>query len=643
MARIEDNSAMMNTHDQNSGHRDTTKPSAPSVIRLNETVVNQIAAGEVIERPASVIKELVENAIDANSTRIDIVTSSGGKTMMRVTDNGHGMNAENLALAVERHCTSKLTDDLMDIRSLGFRGEALPSVGSVSRLTITSRIKTDESAWKINVSGGKITGPSPAALSEGSVVEVSDLFYATPARLKFLKTDRAETNAITDVFKRVALAFPHIRFSISGDDRSSLDYPATTQFDRLTQVLGKDFTENAMKIDAGREDVSLQGFASVPTYHRGNALAQYFFVNGRPVKDKALLGAVRGAYMDVLPRGKHPVLALFLDLDPHMVDVNVHPAKADVRFRDAGLIRGLIVGSLRQSISAQGLDDGPLTSRAGAKDMMDAFRTETHYQAPGNSGFTGYQESFVNNTRSSAKEAEAARNWARPLDQQPYNHGAFNEPQAGFDITDAPSGNIAVQNEDVPNNNFPLGAARAQLHKNYIVSQTEKGLVIVDQHAAHERIVYETLKSGMENGIPSQLLLVPEIIDMPEEDVNRLSGFADEFHKLGLEIEAFGPGAVAVRATPALLGETNSQQLLLDLADEVAEWGSAEGLEAKLHHVAATMACHGSVRSGRILKPQEMDALLRQMENTPNSGQCNHGRPTFIELDLKDIERLFGR
>lgn len=626
---------------QDNKHMNTQNDHAPNVLRLEETVVNQIAAGEVIERPASVIKELIENAIDAGSTRIDVVTAAGGKTLIRVSDNGHGMTAENLSMAVERHCTSKLTDDLMDIRSLGFRGEALPSVGSVSRLTITSRTKTDDSAWKINVSGGKLTAPSPAALTEGTVVEVSDLFYATPARLKFLKSDRAETNAITDVFKRVALAFPHIRFSISGDDRSTLDYPATTQFDRLTQVLGKDFTENSMKIDAGREGVLLQGFASVPTYHRGNALAQYFFVNGRPVKDKALLGAVRGAYMDVLPRGKHPVLALFLDLDPHMVDVNVHPAKADVRFRDAGLIRGLIVGSLKQAISAEAQEDGPLTSRAGAQAMMDAFKTEPP-QYQGNS-FAGYQESFVNQHRPSSSVAKASKDWARPLDQVAQPYGGLNEGQAGFDITDAPSGNIAHEISEVAASDFPLGAARAQLHKNYIVSQTEKGLVIVDQHAAHERIVYETLKSGMANGIPSQLLLVPEIIDMPEEDVNRLAGFADDFHKLGLEIEAFGPGAIAVRATPALLGETNSKQLLRDLADEIAEWNSAEGLEAKLHHVAATMACHGSVRSGRILKPQEMDALLRQMENTPNSGQCNHGRPTFIELDLKDIERLFGR
>lgn len=611
----------------------------PQVIRLDETVVNRIAAGEVVERPASVIKELVENAIDADSTRIDIVTTSGGKTMMRVTDNGHGMNRDNLALAVERHCTSKLSGDLMDIRSLGFRGEALPSVGSVSRLSITSRHQNEETGWKISVSGGEVRGPVPAALGEGTIVEVSDLFYATPARLKFLKTDRAETNAITEIFKRIALAFPKIRFSISGDDRSTLDYPATSQFNRLEQVLGKEFCANAMKVDAGREGVRLEGFASVPTFHRGNALAQYFFVNGRPVRDKALLGAIRGAYMDVLPKGKHPVVALFLDLDPHMVDVNVHPAKADVRFRDPGLVRGLVVGALRQVIAANSEKAGPLASRAGAEAMMDAFRrksTGSPVAASSGQAFSGFQESFN----------QASSDWARPLDQPGSHEMGFNEEQAGFDTASfpvGPSGNISDVSSAPMDEQYPLGAARAQLHKNYIIAQTQKGLVIVDQHAAHERIVYETLKSGMKSGVPAQLLLVPEIVEMAEEDVNRLVPHAQQFAKLGLEIEAFGPGAIAVRATPALLGEISCQGLLQDLADEIAEWGASEELEAKLHHVAATMACHGSVRSGRILKPQEMNALLRQMENTPNAGQCNHGRPTFIELDLKDIERLFGR
>ena len=612
---------------------DSVSPKQNAVHRLDETVVNRIAAGEVIERPASVIKELVENSIDAGSTRIDVLTSAGGKTLMRVTDNGHGMKQEDLALAVQRHCTSKLSDDLMDIRSLGFRGEALPSVGSVSKLSITSRSEHEETAWKISVDGGKITGPIPAALKHGTIVEVSDLFFATPARLKFLKTDKAEANAITDVFKRTALAFPDIRFSISGDDRSTLEYPATSQLDRISQVLGKSFCENAMEIDAGREGVALRGVASVPTFHRGSTLAQYFFVNGRPVKDKALLGAVRGAYMDVLPKGKHPVLVLFLDLEPHLVDVNVHPAKADVRFRDPGLVRGLIVGALRQAIAAEGFDQRPLSSRAGAEAVMYAFKKS---EMPGSQSQSTPFREFRNQSQN------AANGWARPLESTGQTQG-FEEAQAHFDATSSPSGKVEAQIAEMSSQEFPLGAARAQLHQNYIVAQTEKGLVIVDQHAAHERIVYETLKAKLASGVPSQLLLVPEIIDMPEEDVNRLINFAGDFHKLGLEIEAFGPGAIAVRATPALLGETNAARLLQDLADEIAEWDSAESLEARLHHVAATMACHGSVRSGRILKQQEMDELLRQMENTPNSGQCNHGRPTFIELDLKDIERLFGR
>ncbi|MGI9350562.1 MAG: DNA mismatch repair endonuclease MutL [Rhizobiaceae bacterium] len=596
------------------------------VKRLEESVVNRIAAGEVIERPASVIKELLENAIDAGANRIEVLTSNGGKTMMRVTDNGSGMTRDDLVLAIERHCTSKLTDDLLNIRSLGFRGEALPSIGSVSRLSLTSRSAVEENAWKISVYGGKIDGPKPAALVKGTIVEVTDLFYATPARLKFLKSDQAETNAITDVFKRIALAFPHIHFSIYGNDRSQLEYPAASNKERIAQVVGRQFLENAIDIEAIREGVTLSGLASIPTFHRGNALAQYFFVNGRPVKDKALLGAVRGAYMDFLPKGKHPFLVLFLDLDPHMVDVNVHPAKADVRFRDPGLVRGLIVGALKQAISG----DGPLTSRASAEAMMGSFR------APSS---PGHDYSM----KPSATEMENSSSWARPLSPDVIPQSGFSEEQAGFDTTGVPSGQIAETDEGPTASRFPLGAARAQLHENYIVAQTENGLVIVDQHAAHERIVYEKLKEGMANGLASQLLLVPEIVGLPEEDVNRLAGYADEFAKLGLELEAFGPGAIAVRGTPSLLGETNAQQLLRDLADEISEWGSADGLLEKLEHVASTMACHGSVRSGRILKPEEMNALLRQMEATPNSGQCNHGRPTFIELDLKDIERLFGR
>lgn len=602
-----------------------------NVRRLDETIVNQIAAGEVIERPASVIKELVENAIDASASRIEIVTSSGGKTLMRVVDDGIGMSADNLSLSIERHCTSKLTEDLLDIRSLGFRGEALPSIGSVSRLTITSRAENETEAWQIHVEGGKVSPLRPAALSKGTIVEVSDLFYATPARLKFLKSDQAETNAITDVLKRLALAFPEVRFSISGDDRATSEYAATSQMRRIEQVLGKAFCENSLEVDAEREGVRLTGMASVPTYHRGNALAQYFFVNGRPVKDKSLLGAVRGAYMDFLPKGKHPLLVLFLEIDPHLVDVNVHPAKSDVRFRDPGLVRGLIVGSLKQAIS----ENGPLTSRSDADAMMGAFKVETA------------GSSWRNNSRSS--HSQAGSGWARPLASdpssiEPTSEYGFGEPQSDYTAHARPTGRVdkAPDNTNA-NTQFPLGAARAQVHKNYIVSQTEDGLVIVDQHAAHERIVYEKLKAGMQNGLPSQLLLVPEIVELPEEDINRLLEFSTGFEKLGLELEAFGQGAIAVRGTPAMLGETDAKVLIRELVDEIAEWNTGEGLMDRLETIAATMACHGSVRSGRLLKGEEMNALLRQMEQTPNSGQCNHGRPTFIKLDLKDIERLFGR
>jgi len=599
----------------------TDEPLYQNVIRLPETVVNQIAAGEVIERPASVVKELLENAIDAQATRIEVTTSQGGKRLIRVSDNGVGMRRNDLVLAIERHCTSKLADDLLDIRTLGFRGEALPSVGSVSRLSIISRHESEETAWKISVSGGKGEDPAPAALSNGSVVEVSDLFFATPARLKFLKSDQAETNAITDVFKRTAIAFPHIHFSINGDDRTTLEYAASDMLGRLGQVMGKPFCENAIAIDAEREGVRLTGYAGLPTFNRGNGQLQYFFVNGRPVKDKALFGAVRGAYADFLPRGRYPVLALFLQLDPHEVDVNVHPAKADVRFRDQGLVRGLVVGALKQAMA----EAGHLSSREGTTNLASALRPayagRTYAGGQGDSG------------------------WARPLDDQTSATPGFGEAQAGFDATGQPSGHVTHSGleTDLHTATHRLGAARAQIHENYIVAQTENGLVIVDQHAAHERIVYEALKSAMDNNLPGQLLLIPEIVDMPEEDVTRLAGFADDFQKLGLEIEAFGPGAIAVRATPAMLGEINAGKLLHDLADEISEWGSADGLKERLEVVAATMACHGSVRSGRILKADEMNALLRQMEATPNSGQCNHGRPTYIELALKDIERLFGR
>jgi len=616
-----------------------------TVRRLSENVINQIAAGEVIERPASVVRELLDNAIDAGATRVEIVTAGGGKNLIRITDNGRGMDAEDLELAVERHCTSKLGDDLQDIRSLGFRGEALPSIGSVARLTIRSRVQDSENGWEIRVEGGITSAIKPAALNQGTVVEVADLFYATPARLKFLKTDRAEANAITDVVKRTILAQPQIRFSVSGNDRQAADYPAVAGDDalliRLEQVLGREFCDNALPINAEREGVSLAGYAALPTFNRGNQLQQYVYVNGRPVRDKQLTGAIRGAYADFLSRHRHPVLALFIGIHPTLVDVNVHPAKAEVRFRDAGLVRGLIVGALRDAITGA----GHRASTEGAAQMITAFKAEpdgssgssfsamqgrmqptAHGQAPGRAGF----------------DWQTSHN--RPLET--LDRGGFGESeQATFDATAAPSADMRDAGQDDREAlTLPLGVARAQLHKNYVVAQTADGLVIVDQHAAHERLVYERMKEQLaSSGVSGQLLLIPDIVEMPEEDINRLMDHAEALKRGGLSVEAFGAGAVAVRETPALLGEVDTTALLRDLVDEISEWGSAATVSEKIDYVLATMACHGSVRSGRKLLPEEMNRLLRDMEATPNSGQCNHGRPTYIELKLSDIEHLFGR
>ena len=617
-----------------------------SIKRLSEIVINQIAAGEVIERPASVIKELVENAIDSGATRIEITTVAGGKSLVRVTDNGRGMSREDLALSVERHCTSKLGEDLFDIRALGFRGEALPSIGAVSRLTIKSRLSDNDNGWEISVQGGKLSSVKPAALSKGTMVEVADLFYATPARLKFLKSDRAESNAISETVKRIIIAFPNVRFTLSGPDRTTLEFPATKGDDaalkRITQVLGQAFFDNALAIDAERENVRLTGFAGLPTFNRGNAQHQFVFVNGRPVRDKALWGAIRAAYMDFLARNRHPILALFLQIDPHFVDVNVHPAKADVRFRDPGLVRGLIVGALKQAIT----DSGHRASTHNATDMLSAFNMPDFGNS--NAAPSGNYQPYANQHQGSGN---VNYDW-----QSSPNHpgnipdsaiGGFGE-QSQPDIADMPVQSTDLrtnfQNISEESDALPLGSPRAQMHKNYIVSQTKNGLVIVDQHAAHERLVYEALKQALSSkAIASQILLIPEIIDMPDEDVDRLMAYAEPFEQLGLKVERFGPGAVAVRETPSMLGEINAGDLVRNLVDDIAEWGTADTLKDRLDYVAATMACHGSVRSGRILRAEEMDALLRQMEATPNSGQCNHGRPTYVELKLKDIERLFGR
>ncbi|MEP1209975.1 MAG: DNA mismatch repair endonuclease MutL [Rhizobiaceae bacterium] len=616
-----------------------------TIRRLTDTIVNQIAAGEVVERPASVVRELLDNAIDSGATRISILTAGGGKNLIRVTDNGCGMDREDLQRSVERHCTSKLSDDLNNIQSLGFRGEALPSIGSVSRLTISTRADGEANGWQIRVDGGKVSPVKPTALNEGTVVEVADLFYATPARLKFLKTDRAEATAIGDIIKRTVLAHPEIHFSVGGDDRQAAEYAIVSGENallrRCEQILGKDFPQNALLIDAEREGVLLSGYASLPTFNRGNALHQFVYVNGRPVRDKQLTGAIRGAYMDFLSRHRHPILALFISIDPSQVDVNVHPAKAEVRFRDAGLVRGLIVGALRQAISGT----GPRASTDGASAMLASFKPGGDGGEGGGGlaaqalGMAGYAPNHPRN-----HDWTASPN--RPNSDSPSQSGGFSDtPQTGFDATAAPSGDLRTEAQmPSESEHLPLGAARAQLHANYIVAQTDDGLVIVDQHAAHERLVYEHMKAQIaENGVAGQLLLIPEVVEMAEEDVNRLLDHAEELAKLGLSIEGFGPGAIAVRETPALLGEVDCQQLLRDLVDEISQWGTASLVGEKIDYVAATMSCHGSVRSGRKLLPAEMNQLLRDMESTPNSGQCNHGRPTYIELKLSDIEKLFGR
>ncbi len=597
-----------------------------AIKQLSETLINQIAAGEVIERPASAAKELIENALDAGATRIEIATAGGGKTLLRVTDNGSGMGPDDLELAVRRHCTSKLDDDLLDIRTLGFRGEALPSIGSVARLTITSRPGGASHGAEIGVFGGKLQPVKPAAVNQGTVVEVRDLFFATPARLNFMKTERAEASAISEVVRRMAIAFPDVRFVLSGSDRTTLEFPSTgdDRLARIAQVLGRDFRDNAIEIDAEREGARLTGFAGVPTFNRGNSLQQYAFVNGRPVQDKLIWSALRAAYAETIPQGRYPVAVLSLTVDPDVVDVNVHPAKSDVRFRDPGMIRGLIIGAIRQALA----QDGDRASTTGASGLMRAFRPEPQRQ---NANWT------------------AAASPYRPMDFGAAPAGFRERPQAAFAEMAMPSARAPMSEPEFvaalqPDKAHPLGAARAQLHENYIVAQTEDGLVIVDQHAAHERLVFEELRKGLNSRpIPAQALLIPEIVDLPEDDCDRLISHSAEFSRLGLGIERFGPGAIAIRETPSMLGEMDAVGLVRQLADELAEWDTANGLASRLDYLAATMACHGSVRSGRRLRPEEMNALLRQMEATPGSGQCNHGRPTYIELKLSDIERLFGR
>jgi DNA mismatch repair protein MutL len=606
--------------------------------RLPPELVSRIAAGEVVERPASAIKELIENAVDAGAAAIEVQADGGGLTRILVADDGDGLSPDELPLAVERHATSKLAPgpdgalDLLRIATLGFRGEALPSIGSVARLSIAAR-RAGEPAHAILVEGGAVgaVAPSPFAGGHGARVEVRDLFYATPARLKFMKSERAEALAIAEEVKRQAMAHAQVAFSLDIDGRKALRLPAEApdeagRLARLAAVLGAAFADNALAIDQMRDGVRLVGHAGVPTFNRGNAQHQYLFVNGRPVRDRLLQGALRAAYADFLARDRHPVAALYLELDPTEVDVNVHPAKAEVRFRDPALVRGLIIGALRHTLAGA----GHRASTTVAAEALAGFRPGAPGTGPSPAGFSAW----------------SAGGWA-PRPQPQSLLAGVAEISARFEPAPAWAHGVA---EDGPApvfdpTHFPLGAARAQLHETYIVAQTRDGVVIVDQHAAHERLVYERMKEGMEagGGVPRQALLMPQVVELDPAEAERVIARAGELGELGLVLEPFGAGAVLVRETPAALGDVDAAGLVRDIADDLAEHGAALAVKERLEHVAATMACHGSVRAGRRLTAPEMNALLRQMEATPHSGQCNHGRPTYVELKLADIERLFGR
>jgi len=611
------------------------------VRQLSEGIVNRIAAGEVVERPASVVKELVENALDAGATRIEIVTDGGGRRLIRVSDDGAGMTRDDLALAVERHATSKLpNDDLLDIRTLGFRGEALPSIGAVARLTITTRHAGEPHGWAITVDGGRKAQVKPGPLGEGTRVEVRDLFYATPARLKFLKSDRSEGEAIREVVRRLAMSRPDVAFTLAGEERAPVTWAAALpgasgRLARLADILGGEFRANAVEVRGGDTRLAVEGFAALPTLTRANSLGQYLFVNGRPVRDKLLIGVVRAAYADYLPRDRHPLVALFVALDPREVDVNVHPAKAEVRFRDGGLVRGVLIRALQEALTRE----GQRAATTGGSATVAAFRPA----ALPRRGTWDWRHSLARPIDARGMPLAARGHGAGGLAEA----GVAEAAQAAFDVgSPAADARVHARIEAAEPDllDRPLGAARAQVHETYIVAQTRDGIVIVDQHAAHERIVYERLKAALAStGIARQILLIPEVVELEAADVERLNARAEELLRYGLAIEPFGPGAVAVRETPSLLGAIDAQALVRNLAEHMAEWDEALPLEHRLMHVAATMACYGSVRAGRRLKPEEMNALLREMEATPNSGQCNHGRPTYVELKLSDIERLFGR
>ncbi len=607
---------------------------------LPQTTINQIAAGEVIERPASALKELVENSIDAGSTKIDIIINNGGRNLISVSDNGSGMTKDELELCVERHATSKLPEeDLFNISSFGFRGEALPSIGSVGRLSITSKKATEDTAWVIKIEGGMKIPLAPASLNHGTKVELRDLFFATPARLKFLKTERTEKQHAVDVINRIAMAYPNISFSLIADGKQLIKLLSTKEnsLERLAAIVGKDFADNSIMIDASRDNVSISGYVSVPTYNKGTSSAQYLFVNNRPVRDKLIYGAIKAAYQDFLARDRHPIAVLFINIPADEVDVNVHPAKSEVRFRDSGSVRGMIVGAIKNALAGAGHRSSTTVSQAALSSFIPQQNAtpqpsyspqanrSSNYTAPNNTGMFEHSNRFQAPLQ--ANISLLNREKILDVEMQPL----AKPPEE-------------AQYEEQSYISFPLGAARCQLHKTYIVSQTEDGIIIIDQHAAHERLVYERMKENIKKeGVKTQRLLIPEIVELDEADIDRLCDKQSHLAKLGLILEKFGDGAVIIRETPAILPDIDIQALIKNIADDINEHGETLSITEALEHVSETIACHGSVRSGRILNITEMNALLRDMENTPHSGQCNHGRPTYIEIKLTDIEKLFGR
>ncbi|HEY4548042.1 MAG TPA: DNA mismatch repair endonuclease MutL [Pedomonas sp.] len=627
--------------------------------RLPDHLVNQIAAGEVVERPANAVKELLENSLDAGARRVTIDLEEGGRRLIRITDDGCGMAPEEIRLAVERHATSKLpADDLSLIRSLGFRGEALPSIASVSCLEIASRPVEQETGWRVKVDYGQVTADAPTGMNPGTRITVADLFSRLPARLKFLKTERAELTACLDIVRRLAMAHPHVGFTVTHNGRT-LFQSASQSGDlfvagagRLTDVLGVEFTDNAIPVDVTREGLRLHGFASLPTYNRGVGDHQFLFVDGRPVRDRLLLGAIRGAYQDVLAHDRFPVVALFLDTPPGFVDVNVHPTKAEVRFENAAMVRGLIVGGLRAGLQAAG-QRSSTTVAAAALGALGRSAAQSDAPAPYNPGASFGFQSRPSGGYSGSTVSPRVSDWTvnynagAPAAGQPRQLEGFGADFAPHAPTTSSAAAQPLPEQDASEDltRFPMGAARAQIANTYVVAETsDGGMVIVDQHAAHERLVYERMKASLaEGGIKRQMLLLPEVVELDQIAADAIETRAGDLEALGLVVERFGPAAILVREVPALLGKADVHGLVRDLADEIVHLGEAFSLQEKLHEVCATMACHGSVRAGRRLSVTEMNALLREMEETPNSGQCNHGRPTWLKLQPSDIEKLFGR